>query len=286
MNSAVQMRDDHGMAVEYREGEMDVYQMFGDLNFDNLLRPRRADLESRRRERRRGWMLVLLAVLLIAALFLWGETARSEPVPGGDSLVDRMAAGILKWKTEAAGGNWFSCGAVQPDAHGLADKWATEIVSQATTAEINPWGMAGVIANESGFDHCAIGKHSRDFGRKLGILRPTGRTISHTREDVLGLLADSRWRKQIGIVDLGPCQLVYPTTWKTPPAPLLTIVPGVQYCMKEMVYRRDRIGAFSDRARTRPWGTWPGYYAEGYDLRIVRYARALGATTTDLSDPE
>ncbi len=62
--------------------------MFGDLNFDNLIRPRRADLESRRRERRRGWLLVVLAVLIIAALLLWGESARTEPVPAANPTSD------------------------------------------------------------------------------------------------------------------------------------------------------------------------------------------------------
>ena len=140
------------------------------------------------------------------------------------------------------------------------------------------------MAKESKFDECALGKRSRDLGYEMGILKRNRLTISHTAEDVLAVLGSKRWKAEIGKADLGMPQVMYPTIYKGDPAALLNREMGVRVAAEEMARRAVRIGAVVAAALARPWGGWPGWYSADYDRSIVRFARALGATSADLAD--
>ena len=66
-----------------------------------------------------------------------------------------------------------------------ATAWAFQIVRAARNNDINPWGLAGTIANESNFDRCAIGYHPRNWAVKNNVLRKKRRTISYSAAEVI-----------------------------------------------------------------------------------------------------
>jgi hypothetical protein len=220
----------------------------------------------------RRWFVAALAAVLI----VMAGPARA------DDTADRLAAGMERWKRAGASGRWWSCGVAQEDGGAIARELAGRLVDEAAAQGQNPWGLAGMMAKESAFDECALGKRSRDLGYEMGILKRNRLTISHTRDDVLAVLASKRWRQEIGKADMGLPQVMYPTIYRGDPAALLTREVGVQFAAAEMARRARRIGAYVAVALTRPWSTWPGWYDAKYDASIVRYARALGATEADL----
>ena len=187
------------------------------------------------------------------------------------------------WKRAGASGRWWSCGVAQEDGAAIAAELGQSIEQEATAQGLNPWGLAAVIAKESKFDECALGKKSRDLGYSEGILKRNRLTISHTAEDVLAVLGSKRWKAEVGKADLGLPQVMYPTIYKGDPAALLTRAVGVRFAALEMARRSARIGEVMRIALARPWATWPGWYDTTYDESIVRHARALGATAADLA---
>lgn len=223
-------------------------------------------------------VILCIALLMVATM--------TTPLSAGDStFVERAAAGMQHWKMSAASGKWWSCGVPQEEEEvpKIATELASLIENEANEHGLNPWGLAGIMAKESKFDECAIGKKSRDLGYDMGILKRNRLTISHTAEDVLKVIGSKRWKKELGKADMGLPQVMYPTIYKGDPAALLTRPIGVQFAAAEMVRRIAKIGSYVKVAIIRPWGTWPGWYDSDYDDSIVRYARALGATEQDIS---
>jgi hypothetical protein len=216
---------------------------------------------------------VLLAVLCIVA-----------PAQAGDAFVDRLSEGMKTWKMEHASGRWWSCGVAQEekDAEEIAKDLATRIEEESAANGLNPWGLAGVLAKESKFDECALGKRSRDLGYRIGVLKPNRLTISHTAEDVLKVIASKEWKKEIGKADMGLPQVMYPTIYRGDPKALLTREVGVRFAALEMARRAQRIGVYVAKALLRPWSNWPGWYDKKYDESIIRHARWLGATEDDI----
>ena len=218
--------------------------------------------------------VVLVAVMLMSA------TSLGDP---SEDVAQRLASGMESWKRAGASGRWWSCGVAQENGSAIAKELAEDIVENSAAHNLNPWGLAGVIAKESKFDECALGKKSRDLGYAMGVLKHNKLTISHTAEDVLAVLATKRWKDEVGKADLGLPQVMYPTIYHGDPAALLTRPTGVQFAAAEMARRVIRIGEIVKVALVRPWATWPGFYDSTYDESIVRHARALGATEADLS---
>lgn len=221
----------------------------------------------------RRWFSAALA----AALLMAGCPVRSGEV------ADRLAAGMEAWKRAGASGRWWSCGVVQEDGAGIARELGTRIEEEAAANGLNPWGLAGVMAKESKFDECALGKRSRDLGYEMGILKRNRLTISHTADDVIAVISSKRWKAEVGKADMGLPQVMYPTIYRGDPVALLTREVGVRFAAAEMARRVVRIGEVVKIALLRPWATWPGWYDADYDTSIVRHARALGATEADLA---
>lgn len=221
----------------------------------------------------RRWVAAVLAAWI----------ACGAPAQAGE-VADRLAAGMERWKRAGASGRWWSCGVAQEDGTGIARELGERIEAEAAEQGLNPWGLAAVLAKESKFDECALGKRSRDLGYREGILKRNRLTISHTKEDVLAVLASKAWRAEVGKADLGLPQVMWPTVYRGDPAALLDREAGVREAALEMAQRVRRVGAVVRVALLRPWGTWPGWYDTTYDESIVRHARALGATGADLAD--
>lgn len=218
--------------------------------------------------------------LMVMLWIIIGLPVRAE-VGAAAGIVDRLAVGILTWKLADANGRWWECGVQVADPTTYARAWADAIV-QAAGADLNPWGMAGVIANESKFDACAIGRKTREWAYQTGLLRPSRLTLSHTQADVMRVVRH-RARKAVNPnVDLGPGQIMYGMVYKGTLEDLLSVTPGVAIMAAEMRRRMVIIGVYNGKALRCPWGTWPGSYNEKYDRWIVTLARRLGATEADI----
>ena len=226
-------------------------------------------------------------LLPILALLALPSTSVSEPALdvalSTGTVAQRLAAGMESWKRAGASGKWWSCGVAQEDGTSIAKELSERIVAESEEHNLNPWGLAGVIAKESKFDECALGKKSRDLGYAMGVLKRNKLTISHTAADVLAVIDSKRWKDEIGRADMGLPQVMYPTIYRGDPAALLTRPTGIQFAAQEMARRAARIGEVVKIALLRPWSTWPGWVDTTYDESIVRHARALGATEEDLS---
>ena len=186
-------------------------------------------------------------------------------------LIGRIAEGIKTVK-----GNYFwICGKKleDKDRDDTALSMAYHIVKSSQGAGFNPWGVAGTMANESGFDPCALGLNPRKWAVKNGLLDEKWNGLYQSKESVLRVVRDERankYFKRSGF-DLGLCQVLtrfYPTEVED----LLTIEKGIQICVTEMGYR-------SQKNKTKnPWLYWKGtnptyWYAE----KVRRWARKMGA---------
>jgi hypothetical protein len=218
-----------------------------------------------------GKTKVILLLIWILGLAAW--TAQGSQEPTGP---ERMAQGIATWKLETAHGRWWACGVRQADVADITWQWVQAIWG-AAGQDLNPWALAGLVANESKFDECALGKRTRDWGYRNNVLRPRRQTISHTRAEVVRVVQERKRVQRGAKSDLGPGQLRYGVVYFGDPEAALTIDPGMSLVAKDMRKRRKQLGKFDRRSRLRPWGTWPGRYEQGYDRRVTWLAHQLGA---------
>jgi len=223
-------------------------------------------------------MIIWFCVLFVVAL-TGIQTLAQAPVEA--SVTERLAAGILRWKVESSNGRWWQCGEQVADPAPNAQAWSAAIVA-ASGSDLNPWGMAGIIANESRFDECAIGKKTRDWAYANRLLTPRRLTISHTRADVLRVIRDPRRVAAHPAVDLGPAQMMYGMVYRGDVTALLAVESGVALAAVELRRRQGILAPYDRRIAERPWASWPGMYREAYDRRVVALARALGATEQDI----
>lgn len=200
-------------------------------------------------------------------------------------LIGRLADGIVKQKT--AEGGWWECGkfiSKKKDLQSKATLYSYEIVKAAYEASdkdddpgfvLNPWGLAGVVWNESKFDRCALGTHPRKRAYKLGLIKRRRICISHTEDEILSAVESEKLQvyfKKSGF-DLGTAQLLsrfYPDRkgFKR----MMSVREGTAVAALEM-RRRGKV----NRTK-RPWLYWRGRRAcEWYDRKVSRGARKLGA---------
>jgi len=197
-------------------------------------------------------------------------------------IVGRLAEGIVKYKA----GQWWECGKLMTDENEIGDRavfYAYEIVRAANEVSdhdddpefvLNPWGLAGVIRNESQFDRCALGTHPRKTAYRLGLLEKQRRCISHTEEDILRVVQSedmNAYYKRTGF-DLGTAQLL--SRFYSNPRDFKTMV-SVRGSTTEAAYHMRKRGRIYKTKR--PWLYWRGYRCEWYDDKISRWARQLGA---------
>jgi len=217
-------------------------------------------------------------------------------------LIGRMAEGVRKVAKHKGGGVWWECGktyTVQDDID-AAIEWASRIVYLAreysdtgTTGgiTINPWGVAGTAANECGFDRCALGKWPRKWGYDHGTIDRRKRCISHPFDQIKATLlhpdAQSRWGT-IGI-DAAPLHVLWRCSkgkcrpkWNREGLPAISLDEvfslgkGFEYNVREMKKRAI------DHKTDRPWLYWRGYRSEGYDAKVKRWARMMGAQKDEI----
>lgn len=204
--------------------------------------------------------------------------------------VGRLAKGIRRWHRVRNHGMWWECGMLYSDVgqHNRALEWAKAIVddveevNRSARYKFSFWGVAATIANESGFDSCALGLNPRKRAYQLGILKKQKQGISHTREDVIRVVTHPkmiRWFSATG-VDIGAMQLLsrlWPENYSIPD--MLVMENAVDVGVAEMA-RRARV-----HASTQPWAYWRGRYTEWYRLKIIGRARILGATKFEVLKP-
>lgn len=195
-------------------------------------------------------------------------------------LIGRLTDGMVTWKTAREDGGWWSCGEYYTDPDDISEKAveiAYHVVRVTDLVDLNPWGFAGTLANESALDPCALGPGPRKWAVKNGYLPDRVRTISHRIEDVLSVVRmDSAKRrfKKTGI-DLGPCQMLA-KYYQGDPLDMMSIPIGIEICAREMarrgtMYRTDR-----------PWTFWRGKKLDWYDLKVTRWARMMGAAPSEI----
>jgi len=197
-------------------------------------------------------------------------------------LIGRLAEGIAKYK----GGSWWECGREMVQQEEIEDRalfYAYEIVRAADEVSdheenakftLNPWGLAGVIRNESQFDRCALGTHPRRTAYRLGLLKKQKRCISHTEEEVLAVVQNedmNTYFKRSGF-DLGTAQLL--SRFYADPKDFKAML-SVRGSTTEAAYAMRRRGRIFGTKR--PWLYWRGYHCQWYDDKISRWARQLGA---------
>lgn len=197
-------------------------------------------------------------------------------------IVGRLAEGIVKYK----GGSWWECGEEMVQQEEIEDRalfYAYEIVRAADEVSddgddpefvLNPWGLAGVIRNESQFDRCALGTHPRRTAYRLGLLKKQRLCISHSEEDILAVVQNedmNTYYKKSGF-DLGTAQLL--SRFYSNPHDFKTMI-SVRGSTSEAAYHMRKRGRLFGTKR--PWLYWRGYRCEWYDEKISRWARQLGA---------
>jgi hypothetical protein len=209
----------------------------------------------------------------------------AERVARRSEVIDRMADGIWRYKTEDGATPWWHCATAytEEEERAVAQAWAKVIVSTAVDGDrgrINPWGLAGVISRESSWDECAVDFKTRFWAYDNGLLKRPRTHITHSLDEIQAMVQDKRW-KQRGKLDAGPGQLRWGSITRLPLATLMTLEPGIGIAADEMRSRAIPNVSIAQRvppkALTRPWSLWPGRYSEDYDAKITVMARILGS---------
>ena len=219
-------------------------------------------------------------------LFAWPQTIHRDKQATSLSLaklrlVGRMSQGIVaNWVNKRNRGMWFECGIqyeTPDEKRDAATRWAYHIVRSATANHVNPWGLAGTIANESNFDRCAIGYHPRKWAVRKQMLKPKRKSISYSAEEIISvyrsIAAKRRWHDTGW--DAGPCQLLskyYPGDI----ADMFSLTQGIDICAMEMSSRQQMYQT------QRGWRWWRGRETAWYDSRVTHFARKIGANRGEI----
>lgn len=231
------------------------------------------------------------------------ETEKLFPKEDDLRLIGRIARGVRKVALQKGGGRWWDCGEVYDDSEEAEAslKWAYRIVFLAWEysdrgsdggVQMNAWGIAGVAANESGFDTCALGPWPRKWGYEHKTLKKNRLSISHPFDEIKATMLHpkgvERW-KTTGL-DAAPLHQLWrcddkgmcKPKWNRERLPAISLDEvfslgkGFEYNVRKM--KKDAI----DFKTSRPWLYWPGYRAEWYDEKVVRWAKKMGATAEEI----
>jgi hypothetical protein len=196
-----------------------------------------------------------------------------------------LAEGLKRLKLRKGG--WWECGKLIEGEKSIGNRaliYAYEIAKACALMsgdqfELNVWGVAGTILNESGFDRCALGLYPRRMAYKLGVLKKRKHCISHTRDEVLKALEHKELKKAFAFtgVDLGPGQLLSRFYDR----------PNDYRAMMELEYSLvNTARVMRNRARwhgtKRPWLYWPGPRSDWYDKKVTKRAKRLGARKDEI----
>jgi hypothetical protein len=233
---------------------------------------------------------------------------RAFPKEDDVRLIGRISQGVKKIGYVKGGGRWWTCWwtcgeIVKPEEEDdLALKWAYRIVYLAWEYSdnnsddgitINPWGIFGTAANESGFDICALGPWPRKWGYDNKTIKKRKLCISHPYSEIKATMLHpkgiERW-KTSGIDaaplhqlwrcdEKGMCKPKFNHRDRLPPIPLdevFSLGKGFEYNVRKM--KKDAIDFKTDR----PWLYWPGHRSTKYDEKVTRWARKGGATKDEI----
>ena len=200
-----------------------------------------------------------------------------------DPDINRLAHGIVAWKTKHRHGIWFECGRKYKPTQfqEKALEHAHHIVRVARKYKLNYWAIAATVAKESQFDRCAIGKYTREWARSNKLLKPRyaghfKRTLSHPKKDVISVLHSSQWKNRWRNADIGVMQVLWPVYYRGKPGDMLTLEPGLDIQAKKM---RD----WADFYKTDvPWAYWTGRKSSKRHNTILYIAHRLGAQKDEI----
>jgi len=189
-------------------------------------------------------------------------------------MIESIASGMVRIKKERDHGQWYVCG--ERLDHGGQLRASLQIAEQIVLnvkslgVEIDPWGVAGTMFNESRFDPCAFGKHPRKAALELGLLKKERRGFSHARVDVLRAIADPRMKKRFKTsgYDLGLCQILT-RFYRGEAVAMTTVEDGVRICVLEMQSRAQR-----NKTKT-PWLYWRGSKTPWYLTKVKRWVKVM-----------
>lgn len=138
-------------------------------------------------------------------------------------------------------------------------KIVSEVFIRSAKLDIDPWGILGIIENESGFDYCAIGPKPRNYGIKLKIIKPKKQTISYKKEKVLKIINNKKVKKFFAGsgIDIGLCQ-VLTRYYRQKPETLFSVEASLDRCFMH---------AKNQKSKT-PWLYWPGHKSPKYAKKI------------------
>ena len=220
-------------------------------------------------------------------------------------LIGRMASGVRKIALQKGGGRWWNCGKpykTEDEEVNASLEWAYRIVFLAWEYSdngsddgitINPWGIFGTAANESGFDKCALGPWPRKWGYEHKTITKRRLCISHPYSEIKATMLHpkgiERW-KTSGIDaaplhqlwrcdEKGMCRPKFNRRDPLPPIPLdevFSLGKGFEYNVRKL--KKDAI----DFKTSRPWLYWPGHRSAKYDKKVTRWARKGGATEDEI----
>lgn len=201
-------------------------------------------------------------------------------------LISRLAIGATEWKMN--NGGWWECGVYHGDREDVMDlalrySWviveASFRVSEKYDFDLNPWGLAGTIANESGWDRCALGPGPRGVAYSLGLLEKSKMTISNTESDIIRAISDSRMEDSFSRTgyDLGTAQVLSRFYEDKRDYGKMVSLHGSTMMAAEVMFSRG-----SMYKSKRPWSYWPGRMSENYDAKVVKWARMLGASSDEI----
>jgi len=181
------------------------------------------------------------------------------------ALADKMANGFVK-ALEREGAEWYECGKSTPReqwsdrASKLADSLLSAMGDYDT--KINPWGVWGVVYNESRGNRCAIGPNPRKTAYRKRLIEKKNWRL-WTEKEVLGVMSHRSMRKRPA--DLGVGQVVWkkfarlkengivrvPTVEE-----MLSIDAGMKVVAYSMWHRTKYKYNYSWKRM--PWLFWPG----------------------------
>lgn len=195
-------------------------------------------------------------------------------------LIGRLKSGILKISTYDRNLLWAECGKVYTleEAKEAALAWAFIIEKGSSMYDVNPWGVAGTIYNESKFDRCSLGRFPKKHAEKKGFITKNKRFQSRNKDEILNYLNSDVCKAYYpkDNIDLGAMQVLsmfIDLSYKEQ----LTLDPGLIHQIAEMNNRKAYRGCSN-----RPWACWRGSYKEWYDKKVVRYAKRMGATDQEI----
>lgn len=218
------------------------------------------------------------------------ENQKAEFTPKEIRMIGRAVAGVSKWKKRY--GVWWECGKAyetDEEIENLALLYVVQIFRSVKNIsdesfKLNPWGMLGLVANESFFDRCALGLYPRKKAYDFGIIKKRKACISHTEKEILTAVNHPKMRKYFDRTgfDLGVGQML--SRFYSEEQSYNKQIELVYGCNETARELRNR--AFWKRSKKgpskEPWLFWRGSATPWYAAKIRSWAKRFGARKDEI----